>query len=295
MSQPAPPAGPGGSDGVAGALTPAAIDRVLADFRAWLERLADAPEPTLESAPEPIDLHTLVAQFTALRHEVNLQTRSARSALEQNAESLKQLGETVVALREAPKPDPVAAIDEAARPLVKALLDVYDALELAGRQVERARLETLGPALDALAEPPPLKEPPPAAQDPAGSGFLRRLFAGSPPADDGRAAVQEQWKALADWHANQSEALKAVARAKQVFDGLVGGYAMSLKRVERVLPQFDLEPITCVGRPFDPELMEVVEATPDSGRPAGEVLDEVRRGYLWRGRVFRYAQVRVAR
>ena len=33
----------------------------------------------------------------------------------------------------------------------------------------------------------------------------------------------------------------------------------------------------------------------DSGRPSGEVIEEVRRGYLWNGRVFRYAQVRVAK
>ncbi len=41
--------------------------------------------------------------------------------------------------------------------------------------------------------------------------------------------------------------------------------------------------------------MEVVEAVAESGRPAGEVIEEVRRGYLWKGRVFRYAQVRVAK
>jgi molecular chaperone GrpE len=41
--------------------------------------------------------------------------------------------------------------------------------------------------------------------------------------------------------------------------------------------------------------MEVVEAVSETGRPAGEVIEELRRGYLWRGRVFRYAQVRVAR
>jgi molecular chaperone GrpE (heat shock protein) len=40
--------------------------------------------------------------------------------------------------------------------------------------------------------------------------------------------------------------------------------------------------------------MEVVEVVPDGGR-AGQVVEEVRRGYLWRGRVFRYAQVKVAR
>ncbi|HKB01808.1 MAG TPA: hypothetical protein VKD90_06290, partial [Gemmataceae bacterium] len=64
---------------------------MLADFRAWLGELAALPA----SAEAPaIDLHTLVAQFTALRHEVNLQTRAARSALEQNAEALERLAPT---------------------------------------------------------------------------------------------------------------------------------------------------------------------------------------------------------
>ena len=42
-------------------------------------------------SPEPVDLHTLVAQFTALRHEVNLQTKASRAAVEQTAEVLKLL------------------------------------------------------------------------------------------------------------------------------------------------------------------------------------------------------------
>ena len=70
---------------------------------------------------------------------------------------------------------------------------------------------------------------------------------------------------------------------------------MSLQRVERALQQQGLEAIPAAGQPFDPERMEVVAVVADSGRPSGEVVEEVRRGYLWRGRVFRYAQVSVAK
>ncbi len=76
---------------------------------------------------------------------------------------------------------------------------------------------------------------------------------------------------------------------------LVTGYTMSVQRVERALRQHGLEPILAVGERFDPERMEVVEASTGTGRTPGEVLEEVRRGYLWNGRVFRYAQVRVAK
>ncbi|HZT79410.1 MAG TPA: nucleotide exchange factor GrpE, partial [Gemmataceae bacterium] len=84
-------------------------------------------------------------------------------------------------------------------------------------------------------------------------------------------------------------------RVRQFLESLIGGYTMSLQRLERALQQSGLEAIPAAGQPFDPELMEVVEAANGTGRPPGEVLEEVRRGYLWRGRVFRYAQVRVAR
>jgi molecular chaperone GrpE len=86
-----------------------------------------------------------------------------------------------------------------------------------------------------------------------------------------------------------------VARVEQLLDGMITGYTMSIQRTERALAQFGLERIACAGRAFDPELMEVVEVVNDSSRPPGQVVEEVRPGYRWRGRLFRYAQVSVAR
>src|SRR2546423_1231507 len=81
-------------------LTPERIEAVLADFRSWLQQLAEQPETPRPAEPAPaIDLHTLVAQFTALRHEVHLQTRSARTQQEQNAEALQQLGRALDSLQ----------------------------------------------------------------------------------------------------------------------------------------------------------------------------------------------------
>ncbi len=65
--------------------------------------------------------------------------------------------------------------------------------------------------------------------------------------------------------------------------------------MQRALDQHGLERIACVGAPFDPESMEVAEVVRDPERGATEVIDEVRPGYRWRGRLLRYAQVRVAR
>jgi molecular chaperone GrpE len=97
----------------------------------------------------------------------------------------------------------------------------------------------------------------------------------------------------------QQEHQEKVRRGRQrlghLLDSVLTGYRMSLQRLERALEKSGLEPIPCVGQPFNPEQMEVVAAVADSGRPAGEVIEEVHRGYLWHGRVFRYAQVSVAK
>src|SRR4051812_2227022 len=99
MSESAPAGVPGhAAERPAQALTPEAIESLLADFRRWLEQAAapdaDGVAPSAvvpPTAAEPIDLHTLLGQFIAVRHEVNLQTKAARAQQEQSAEALRQL------------------------------------------------------------------------------------------------------------------------------------------------------------------------------------------------------------
>lgn len=227
MSESAPP---GEFDGVAEgrrALTPAQIDATLADFRAWLGELA-GPVEVPPADGEPVDLATVVAAFTALRHEVNLQTKATRALGERVTQRLDEP-------REAPVADAGGSADDAVTPLLKTLIDVYDALALAAREVEKPR--------------------------PAPAGWLAR------------------WR---------------TPRPDAVADALLAGYRLSLQRIDRALERHGLEPIPAAGAAFDPELMEAVEAVA-SEEPAGTVLAEVRRGYRRDGRVFRYAQVRVAR
>ncbi|HEX5272983.1 MAG TPA: nucleotide exchange factor GrpE [Gemmataceae bacterium] len=243
-------------------MTPQRVEEVLADFRAWLLGAAE-PAPTPPDA-DAVDLHTLLAQFTALRHEVHLQTRAARAQQEQGAEALRQLGEAVAALQQSQFASHLGdeqGRDETLRPLLKVLVDVYDNLALAEREVRRAEENVV-----------PQPESPPAPRAP--SSFWARLFGPAPPA---------------------APQAPPADRSRQVLASILTGYTMSLQRVERALRQQGLEPIPAVGQPFDPEKMEVLEVVSDSGRPPGEVVGEVRRGYLWRGRVFRFAQVRVAK
>ena len=257
-ASPVQPAGPPGDATAAGPLTAEAIDRVLNDFRTWLTELAAAPAPADE--PPAIDLHTLLAQFTALRHEVNLQTKATRISLEQSGEALERLGEAVESLEDQ------SPTDEELKPLFKAVVDVYDNLAIALRQAIRQRESLEKPLAELAVEPRPRRT----------GGW--RLFRTAPQVDD-------QGQRAAD----------AANLVRSSLDGLIAGYKMSLSRVDRALTQFELETIPVEGRPFDPELMEAVEVAGDTGRPAGEVIEEIRRGYLWRGELFRFAQVKVAR
>jgi molecular chaperone GrpE len=244
-----------------GALSLEAIDRILADFRAWLE--AHGTEP-VETAGERLDLAALVAQFTALRHEVNLQTKASRALTEQTTKLLETTGGS-----------------EVPKPAVKALFDLADVLAVSKMQMEKLR-ETVEPLLESLAcEPLP--------PTPAGSpGFLSRMLGAS----------NREWTAWAAAERSQHDAhaevsAEAASTLLDLAKAAADGYAMSLRRAERAFPDFGLEPIDCLGRPFDPETMEVVEVGGQGG--ANIVIGEIRRGYRCNGRVIRYAQVRVAR
>jgi molecular chaperone GrpE len=292
-------------------LTPERITAVLADFRSWLEQAASAP-PTPAPAPEAaaeVDLHTLLSQFVALRHEVNLQTKATRAQQEQNAEAMRELSEALELLERrdaAAEQAEEQGQDERLRPLLKTLVDLHDALSLARREVQRVQ-EVLSPVLARFESAPSFEEEPePHAADlpaaPRRPGFFGRLFGAAPPPEERdrviaqlRERLARQCEQLKASRAAQAEAREAAGQARRFIDSVVTGYTMSLQRLDRALQQQGLEPIATLGQPFDPEAMEVVEVVPGPGRASTEVIEEVRRGYLRGGRVFRFAQVRVAK
>ena len=84
-------------------------------------------------------------------------------------------------------------------------------------------------------------------------------------------------------------------KLRPLLAGVADGYALSLRRVERVLPQFGLEPIGCVG-------VGVRPGVDGSGRGGGRLGPAQRHGgrggppRVSVGReAFRSAQVKVAR
>jgi molecular chaperone GrpE len=263
------------------------------------------PAPIPAPDAEPPDLHTLLAQFTALRHEVNLQTKATRAQQEQNSETLRQLTEALEALEQARAAAEQAQqgnVDERLRPLLKALIDLHDAVSLAGREMTRVQdtvLPLLAQLVDAMQpDDSPLDINLEMAPSAPPSGWFRWFRPAASPVDVDalKKSISAQLQSRHDrQRARVVQPKECVERVRQLLASLATGYTMSVQRVERTLRQHGLEPIVAVGQPFDPEKMEVVEAVLDSDRSNGEVLGEVRRGYLWNGRVFRFAQVRVAK
>ncbi len=182
MSEPPPP---GAAEVAVGnpaqALTGEAIDTILAEFRSWLGSLpAGAPLPPAPEEDEP-DLHTLLGQFIALRHEVNLQTKATRGQQEQTAEALSMMREALGSLDQsvtAARETKQSSTDEQLRPLLKTLVDLYDALALASREVQRMQ-DGLVPLLEQMAAPVEelaAKTTPEPSLLPAAPSWWRRLF-----------------------------------------------------------------------------------------------------------------------
>lgn len=270
-------------------MNPTDVDRILADFRAWLEQLpSEALEPPAPS-DETLDVATILRHYVALRQEVNLLTRASRAQKEQGGLVLDQLAETQRLLKarsEAPMPSPGG---DATLPLLKALVETRDALALAQAQLARSR--------DALADPPAVPHPAHADSDQPPTVSLTlsgwaRLF-GVERSVRQAIAPLETWAAARARPASTGPSPREVARG--AVDSLAAGYAMSLQRLDRALEQHGLRPIACVGEPFDPETMEVVDVVREPGRTGTEVIEAIRPGYRLGDRLFRCAHVRVAR
>jgi molecular chaperone GrpE len=102
------------------------------------------------------------------------------------------------------------------------------------------------------------------------------------------------WKLWLRWGRRQArptpaEGSGALARSAGEGIGLIRAQLLE------VLQGHGLEPFESVGQPFDPERMQALGQRPAAaGTPAGWVLEEAVRGYVWQQKLLREAQVLVA-
>lgn len=72
---------------------------------------------------------------------------------------------------------------------------------------------------------------------------------------------------------------------------LLSGVEMTLKMLMRTLKEEGLEPIEAIGQPYDPSKHEAVEHAASQGEGEERVVEEVRRGFTFKGKVIRRSMV----
>ena len=101
----------------------------------------------------------------------------------------------------------------------------------------------------------------------------------------------------ARYHRQMREVVEREARGmnQDWLDSLLEGFELIHNRVRRVLKSEAIEPIACLGLPVDPERMIVIETTDSTDWPPQTGGRRTARGYTWKGRVLRLAEVRAVR
>jgi molecular chaperone GrpE len=260
-------------------VTPAAAgqqatkERFLRQFEVWLDRILADEEPpqgiaaellsVLEAGevPEPagesFDLYSLWAAMTALTQEVKLQGRAFR-----------QLSDTLT---------PVADLPAALPALLEKAVDGHSGDSERERTLQqeaeqRARQNVLDLLLD----------------------LRDRLQRGTKSVQEAGAGMagtrQSSWRTRLFGPGSEQ-----IRHARETLAALEKGYSLGLDRLDQALSDFEVRPIPAMGLAFDPRLMNAVEIEETGAAPDGTVLEVYRNGYEWNGKVYRPAQVKVAK
>ena len=249
-------------------------EQILTRFRNWLDQTRSECDSLDEYAPkeeadEPVGLYQLVEQFTALRHDIKLLTKATRGTEERNEATLLSLQAAIEQFRAVESKEHEAA-DKAARPLAEALVELDESLTRCRSVIEQAKHRVL---VDVNAE---LKQ---------GRERLDELF-----------RTQPWWRRLLcrPWHEAARELCSgnAADTCRNIFDSLLEGHDLIENRFRRTMDQRSIVRMKCLGEPADPNRMTVLEVVSDPTRRPGTVIEEVRPGYCWDGRVLRFAEVK---
>jgi molecular chaperone GrpE len=89
---------------------------------------------------------------------------------------------------------------------------------------------------------------------------------------------------------------RALDSGKETNDGsvLLKGVEMIHKNLTRILAREGVERIDALGKVFDPKLHEIVIRIPRNDCEEGLILEEVRKGFIFKGRVVRPCMVNVS-
>jgi molecular chaperone GrpE len=254
------------------------VEDILDRFRDWLKsasieaetahRLETDPHRDGNATPHDFGIIDLVEEFTALRQELKLQTKSGRTLVEQTETAVSALRQAIEQFRSV-EPKVSQAAWTAGKNLAEALADLDEALDRGHREIDRIRSRIASEPIRAL------------------EAALTDLF---------RRRSWIRRRLLRHYHRDVLDVVGRAGLARgDLFDSLLEGYGLIQKRLRRVMTAEQIERIPCEGAPVNPDLMNVIDVVDDPQSRPGTVVKELRRGYTWKGRVIRYAEVQAVR
>ncbi len=276
-------------------LTTHEIEDILDRFRVWLheaneeldhpeiaalaEQLLQQGSPNgavgSEESANSVGLLQVAESFTALRHEIKLQTKGLRG-LQDHVRTNQQAVESAVDELESTRRDALESAEGSAlataRPLIMGLLDIDEAL---GQAVKTTELAVTARDRSRMAKPSLIDD-------------LERDFQQLP-------AWKRMW--LTGFWNQVRQRLEAAPETPPPSSQTetLEGLRLLHARVRRVLSAAEVEPTRCIGHRVEPRTMRVIEVVDDPAQPPETVVDEIRAGYQWKGTTLRPAEVRATK
>ena len=223
-------------------------------------------ESGAEDAPELFGAMDIVEAFTALRQELKMQVRNGRDLQQALSDGLGRIEQRVAA--QPTHEDSVAASEEP-RQLAEAVAEMEESLQRA--------LEALPP------------RPTPSQKTNLIDGFdaaVRRASWG---------ARTFAGKLLLELRELVEQAADEATEREAMLDSTRRGLELLLQRTLRLMQQCDIQRVDVLHQPFDAEAMHAVDVVDDPSVPSSHIAEQIRPAYRWRGRILRYADVRIAR
>ncbi|MDD1693242.1 MAG: nucleotide exchange factor GrpE [Methanoregula sp.] len=123
--------------------------------------------------------------------------------------------------------------------------------------------------------------------------------------------LQADFDNFRKWYVKEKEVITSLANESLIHDLLVilddferalpeieqeknrEGIGMVYKKLKKILSDYGLEPIECVGKKFDPNSHEALCKEP-CGEKTGTVLEDLGKGYRLKSKVIRPSKVKIA-
>jgi molecular chaperone GrpE len=237
----------------------------------------------------------IVEAFTALRHELKLQVRGGRDLQQLLVDGLQRVEQKLAASSVAVSQvagggGAGGGATEAGRDLAEALAEMEESLQRVHAAL--ARSTSTEPTIDTQPSDSQLDDSP-------AERFSTKL--------DEQIAQAPWWlrKFATAWLSSCRQSLVAVlaeevgkreeSSSDEQLKTAQQGIELLHARAQRLMQQCQLERIDVIGQPFDAESMHAVDVISAPETPAAHVAEQLRPAYRWRGKLLRYADVRLAK